>query len=307
MKIMFTFPGQGTQKAGMLHQLPDSASVYLQQASKVLKTDVLTLDSAQSLQSTRNVQLCLFISGVIYANALISQGIMPDLVAGLSIGAFPAAVIAGCLCFEDALKIVAKRGELMEHAYPTGYGMAAIIGLDRFDVEKLVTDCFSDDNPVYVANINADKQMIISGKKEALERVCQLARLQGASKTTLLNIQIPSHCALMTKPAKQLFNVMRSYPIHTPTIAYMSGSTGRLYTKAEQILDDLAYNMQRQTLWYETANASYERGIRLTIEMPPGNTLTQLSKSLMPLGEAVALDNTSLETIRYLAKIHHGY
>ena len=135
MKIVFTFPGQGTQHEGMLQNLPGTE---LAQAREVLGTEVDTLDSADALSHTRAVQLCLLIAGVAWARELERRGVAPDIVSGLSIGAYPAAVIAGALDFTDALKLVALRGDLMEQAYPHGYGLTAIMGLTLPQVEDLI-------------------------------------------------------------------------------------------------------------------------------------------------------------------------
>ena len=110
MSSLFVFPGQGAQRVGMLHGV---ALRILDEASAVLGEDVLRLDSAEALQSTRAVQLCLLIAGVAAARRLLEQAPAPDYVAGLSIGAYPAAVVAGALAFEDALRLVSLRGELM--------------------------------------------------------------------------------------------------------------------------------------------------------------------------------------------------
>lgn len=115
MKILFTFPGQGTQHAGMLQNLPGTT---LEQAREVLGGEVDMLDTAAALTHTRAVQLSLLIAGVAWARELEQRGVAPDIVSGLSIGAYPAAVIAGALEFADALKLVALRGDLMEQAYP---------------------------------------------------------------------------------------------------------------------------------------------------------------------------------------------
>ena len=132
MSSLFAFPGQGAQKPGMLHRLPDEPQIAaaLAEAGEVLGEDALALDSAEALQSTRAVQLCLLIAGVAGARLLMRDGLRPDYVAGLSIGAYPAAVTAGALAFADAVRLVALRGELMQRAYPQGYGMTALSGLD---------------------------------------------------------------------------------------------------------------------------------------------------------------------------------
>lgn len=137
MKILFTFPGQGTQRAGMLQHLPDGDAL-LNSVRAVLGDETDQLDSADALRHTRAVQLSLLICGVAWARELIRRGVKPDIVSGLSIGAFPAAVISGALDFSDALRLVALRGDLMEQAYPEGYGLTAITGLTLSRLEKLL-------------------------------------------------------------------------------------------------------------------------------------------------------------------------
>lgn len=120
MASIWVYPGQGVQRSNMLHDLAQTALVkeYLERASDALKEDVLMLDSSAALQSTRAVQLCLLISGVVSSALLTEENLTPDYVAGLSIGAWSAAVVAGVLAFEDAVRLVAYRGELMQNAYP---------------------------------------------------------------------------------------------------------------------------------------------------------------------------------------------
>ena len=158
MKILFTFPGQGTQHPGMLHNLPGNE---LAQAREVLGPEADALDSADALRHTRAVQLSLLIAGVAWARELERRGVSPDIVSGLSIGAYPAAVVAGALDFADALKLVALRGDLMEQAYPHGYGLTAIMGLTLSQVETLL-----EGSGAYVANLNAETQIVIAGRAE---------------------------------------------------------------------------------------------------------------------------------------------
>ena len=128
MTVLFTFPGQGAQKPGMLHTLPDHPETArtLAEATAALGRDVLALDDAAALRSTVAVQLVLLVAGVAFARVLAAEGAAPGMVAGLSIGAWPAAVVAGVLDFADAVRLVELRARLMEDAYPSGYGMTAI-------------------------------------------------------------------------------------------------------------------------------------------------------------------------------------
>jgi malonate decarboxylase epsilon subunit len=160
---LLVFPGQGAQQPGMLQRLPRET---LTEASDVLGEDVALLDSADALRSTRAVQLCLLIAGVTASRQLLQDELEADYVAGLSIGAYPAAVVAGALSFSDALNLVSLRGELMQQAYPQGFGMTAIIGLQLSTVETLLAQVHSAESPVYLANINADNQVVIAGSDD---------------------------------------------------------------------------------------------------------------------------------------------
>lgn len=270
MKILFTFPGQGTQHEGMLHNLPGTA---LAQARKVLGSEVDTLDSAASLRHTRAVQLCLLISGVAWARELERRGVTPDIVSGLSIGAYPAAVMAGALEFTDALKLVALRGDLMEQAYPHGYGLTAIMGLTLSQVEQLI-----EGTGTYIANLNAETQIVIAGPDEGMAQVAERALAKGASKAKRLAVSVPSHCALLADPAQKLAAAFESVTLSRPRCAYLSGSTGRVLWQPEKITDDLAMNMARTVRWQEAVISANERDARLAIEMPPGGVLTCLTR-----------------------------
>ncbi|QRC80939.1 Malonyl CoA-acyl carrier protein transacylase [Klebsiella pneumoniae] len=264
MKILFTFPGQGGQRPGMLAMIPDREAI-LTQARAVLGDEVATLDSADALQHTRAVQLCLLIAGVAWARELQRQGVDPQMVSGLSIGAFPAAVIAGALDFASALRLVALRGDLMEQAYPEGYGLTAIMGLTRPRVEALMQG-----HEVYLANLNAETQFVIAGRDEAMAEVAQLALRAGASKAQRLAVSVPSHCALLDKPAAELAKAFAGASLRRPRCAYLSGSTARVLWDPQRIADDLAMNMARPVHWQEAMVAADERDARLAIEMPPG-------------------------------------
>jgi len=204
----------------MLKGLPAD---IVQEASDALGEDVRLLDSAQALESTRAVQLCLLIAGVAHARRLACT---PDYVAGLSIGAYPAAVIAGSLDFADAIKLVSLRGELMQQAYPQGYGMTALIGPDLSSVEALLADIHSPQMPVYLANINADNQTVIAGSNEAMKRVAE--RIKGNGVAKRLAVSVPSHCPLLEQPAQALLQAF--VPLKAPRITYLSSTRARLST-----------------------------------------------------------------------------
>ncbi|MHA6312954.1 malonate decarboxylase subunit epsilon [Pantoea sp. S-LA4] len=296
MKILFTFPGQGTQRVGMLQHLPDGEAL-LNSVRAVLGDETDRLDSADALRHTRAVQLSLLIAGVGWARELIRHGLKPDIVSGLSIGAYPAAVISGALDFSDALRLVALRGDLMEQAYPQGYGLTAITGLTLSRLEKLLVD-----SNTYIANLNAETQIVIAGRDEDMAQVTQAALDAGASKAVRLAVSVPSHCALLDKPAAELATAFESVQLSRPTCAYLSGSTGRVIWEPEKIADDLAFNMARTVRWNDAVISANQRDARLAIEMPPGNVLTGLTLQAGWQGEAICMERNSVEVARHLAK-----
>lgn len=304
MKILFTFPGQGAQTPDMLHQLPDTdiTKQHLAIANEVLSEDALKLDTQQALQKTRAVQLCGLIAGVIYARLLQAQEVKADFVTGLSIGAFPAAVVAGALDFAEAIQLVSLRGRLMEQAYPQGFGLTSIQGLYQHQVEAIVKYVHSPEFPVYIANINDEDQFVIAGSEDAMFEVAKQADLIGARKITKLAVSVPSHCELLLDAAHKLAQAMKTITFRTPQIAYLSGSTARVIFQPEKIAYDLAYNMSRTVCWHEAMVAAYERGVRLAIEMPPGAVLTGLTKKVMVDGEAISVCQSGLKNVTVLAK-----
>ena len=295
MKILFTFPGQGNQHPGMLAAIPDRQNI-MAEARAVLGDEVDILDSAAALQHTRAVQLCLLITGVAWARELQRQGVNPDMVSGLSIGAFPAAVIADALDFADALRLVALRGDLMEQAYPHGYGLTAIMGLTLDSVEKLIAD-----SELYIANLNAETQIVIAGRDEEMVQVAQLALKAGASKAQRLAVSVPSHCALLDKPAAELAKAFSAITLKRPRCAYLSGSTARVLWDPLKIADDLALNMARTVRWQEAMVAADEREARLAIEIPPGGVLTCLTRQAGWQGESISLERSGMDVARHLA------
>jgi len=293
---LLVFPGQGAQQPGMLARVPRET---LNEASDWLGEDVTQLDSAEALRSTRAVQLCLLIAGVAASRQL---AMAPDYVAGLSIGAYPAAVVAGALGFSDALHLVSLRGELMQQAYPQGYGMTAIIGLELALVEDLLAQVHSADAPVYLANINADNQVVIAGSDAAMKAVAELAKGCGAGLAKRLAVSVPSHCPLLEVPAQRLAEAFARVALQTPKVGYLSGSRARPLIKPEALRDDLAFNMCRIVDWRGTVQSAYERGVRLQIELPPGAVLTGLARRVFEQGTVIAFDGARLDTLQALMR-----
>lgn len=288
------FPGQGAQQPGMLATLPDSAMVRdtLETASQTLDDDILALDTAEALAETRAVQIALMVVGVAAARHLIEQGAPPAATIGLSIGAWPAAVIAGAMDFSDALRLVAERGRLMGDAYPHGYGMAAVIGLSVPQVDALLerlNAAGQASERLYLANVNSDQQIVVAGCDADLARLAESASEAGAQRVQRLAMAVPSHCPLLDAPAGALADAAEPQAFGAPRLAYFSANRRRRLWTAADLRDDLVYNMARTVYWGDTARIVDESGFRLAVEMLPGRTLTRLHPAVEAPGEAIAV------------------
>lgn len=299
MSVLFTFPGQGAQKPGMLHALPDHPETArtLLEASRALARDVLALDTEAALRSTVAVQLCLLVAGVAMARVLAAHEAAPQMVAGLSIGAWPAAVTAGVLTFGDAVRLVELRGRLMEDAYPSGYGMTAIGGLTRQQLDPLVAQVHGPGREVYLANLNAPRQIVIAGQDAAMQAVAEIALTHGAQRAERLAVPVPSHCELLDAQSRTLGCAMDQVALARPGITYISSSQARALFDGQRIGADLAANMARPVLWADTVRHAWERGARLAIEMPSGSVLTKLTAPEFPDGLALSCEGSRLDSL----------
>jgi malonate decarboxylase epsilon subunit len=308
MSSIWVFPGQGAQRPNMLHDLPQTTSVhqYFERASTILGQDVLLLDQQEALQSTYAVQLCLYIAGVVSGHLLSEQQLKPDYVAGLSIGAWAAATVAEVLSFEDGLKLVARRATLMQDAYPTGYGMTALIGADKSSVSEWVKEVQQYQPEVYVANINSANQIVISGADIAMQQVVDIARQKGVLGKKL-NVAVPSHCALLKQQAEILDAEVKKVSTSSPKIRYLSGTTARQLVHQDQIIDDITFNMSRMIDWESTVQSAWERGVRLHIEAWPGTVLTGLAKKIFTDGTVMSFQGTRLDTLILEMQREHAY
>ncbi len=302
MTTALLFPGQGSQRAGMLAGLPDtpSARQTFQRARAVLATlDGVPepVDDAAALQASTDTQLALLIAGVVTARALIDDhGLTVDAVAGHSVGAFAAAVTAGVLGLDDALHAVVVRGREMERACAgRAWGMAALRGLGESATRNLVDAVTTDDAPLWLANINAADQVVVSGTREALDRLAAQAPAAGARDLRLLAVSVASHCPLQATTAQAVARALAHVTPGAQTRAYFADTTGRrLVSAPEQVLDDLAAAVAQPVRWYDIIRLMPEVGVNATIEMPPGHVLSALNARQNPAMTTVAVDEVGI-------------
>src|ERR1700677_5014076 len=304
----FIFPGQGSQFPGMLHQLLDHPAVVrtLDEISAVLHSDVRNLDGEQALESDVSVQLALLAAGVAAARALMEQHLNPGAVSGLSVGAFAAAVTAGVLSLRDAVELVRLRAERMMKLYPSGYGLSAIVGLNETQVTKIVQAVTSVQDPVFVGNINAPRQIVIAGSNVAMDQVLEEARRQGARKAVRLNVSVPSHCPLLQPVADLLGKRMSSVKLTTPRMTYVGNVNARATRTKEIIARDLVNNIAHGVRWHDATTVLKELGCDLFLEMPPGHTLSDLAKENLPGINSLPVEARVLPRVLRLAQMQNA-
>ncbi|MGB8601362.1 MAG: malonate decarboxylase subunit epsilon [Rhizomicrobium sp.] len=300
----FLCPGQGAQHPGFLHNLPpsDATQQTLAEASAALDCDVLSLDSENALESTIAVQLTAVIAGVAMSRTLDANGITPNAVAGLSVGSFTAAVIAGAIDFADSLRLVKIRATLMENAYPSGYGMAAFGGFNQLRLEKLAATQATESEPLYLANFNAPTEIVVTGATPALERLIEAARQAGARRASMLKVSVPSHCPLLDSVSHALTEAISKISIHPPKVTYVGNRRARVLRDANAVIEELTTNVCNPVLWHDSTTLLYELGERFFLEMPPGGVLTGLASDAFSDAMARVTETTPLETLTYIAR-----
>jgi len=301
--IAFLYPGQGTQHAGMLGCLPNSAATRrtLDEAADAIGT-IDGLDTAESLASTTNAQLALLICGVATARTLTDEhGVRPDVVAGHSVGAFAAAVAAGVLTFPEAVTAVRLRGDAMARACASGqWGMAALTGLRLRAVGDLVKAEAAQTaaDTLWIANINAVDQVVLGGTVAELERARQSARHAGARRFEMLDVAVASHGPRQNGTAHTMAQHLSAIPHRGQRAAYMTNvGARRIRDDAASVLDDLAAAVAHPVRWFDIMQLLPELGVVATVEMPPGDVLSRLVTATTPAMHVFNVAEDGLESI----------
>ncbi|MEX2573091.1 MAG: malonate decarboxylase subunit epsilon [Balneolaceae bacterium] len=301
MKVAYLFPGQGSQYPGMLHGLASHPSIEqsLKEAGEVVKDDILLWDTEKSLHSTVATQILLLVAGVAAARTLQEEGAQPDMVAGHSVGAFGAAVTAGILDFKETVSLVKLRGELMEEAFPSKYGMGVVTGIRETDLRSLLKESVSE-GQVYMANLNSPSQITITGTVQGIKKVLSVAQKEGARTAELLPVRVPSHCTLMEPVSTKLLKALNKMIVNKPRIPFASNRTARVLRDAQSIREELAFSITQPVRWHDATSVFFEKGVRLFVEMPPGCVLTGLAGQAFPDARAVSVDNAGIQSTRIL-------
>ena len=305
MNLAFVFPGQGSQKIGMMSELntayPSVKSVY-DDASSVLDCDlwdIVTNGPDEKINSTDITQPVMLAAGV--ATWKIWQdknGTQPTFLAGHSLGEYTALVCAGAIDFKQAIKLVAARGRYMQEAVPPGTGaMAAILGLDDDAVRTICTNSNSK-GIVEAVNFNSPGQVVIAGEAAAVERATELAKESGAKRAVILPVSVPSHCQLMKPAADQLATELVNIEVNQPNIPVFNNVDVKSPNNSDEIKQALIKQLYQPVRWVEVIQAMAAQGIDTIAECGPGKVLLGLNKRIDKSLTHVALNTPdSLETL----------
>lgn len=304
-RIAFMFPGQGSQRVGMgrdfVEREPELLDRYFRAADEILGfglTDLCFNGPEENLKQTENTQPAIFVTSMAILDVLRRQGLRPQAAAGHSLGEYSALVCAGVLRFEDALRLVRRRGELMAGVNERTPGaMAAVIGLAPEQVDKLCAAARTGGaGLVEAANYNEPEQTVISGETGGVERAMALAKEAGAARVIPLQVGAPFHCSLMNELQEEFAAELDKYPFNEPQIPVVANVTGDYVRTAEEIKEALRRQVAGSVRWTDTMRRLAADGYDTYLECGPGRVLTGFSMKINPdlavysCGEAKRVD-----------------
>lgn len=299
-KLAFVFPGQGSQKVGMVKAWADAspqARATFEEADEALGFPLSRLcweGPEEELNLTANTQPALVAAAIAVLRALaaLAPELRPVAVAGHSLGEYSALVAAGALDFADALRLVRRRGELMQEAVPVGKGaMAAIIGLDPETIAAVAADA-SQGEVCAVANLNGPAQTVIAGDKGAIDRAVALAKERGARKATLLAVSAPFHSPLMRPAREGMTPLLAATPFKDPRVPVVTNVDAAPVTTGEAARDALVRQIDSPVRWVESVlRMENDFGVQTFVEVGPGNVLSGLTRRIVQSARATAISD----------------
>ncbi|MDZ7271315.1 MAG: ACP S-malonyltransferase [candidate division KSB1 bacterium] len=284
--IAFQFPGQASQYVGMAQDLFEASALardYYARANEMLGFDLAEVSfngPEERLKQTAITQPAIFVHSVVANELLRKRGVVPHMAAGHSLGEYSALVAAGALSFEDGLRLVKRRGELMQEAGTISPGtMAAIIGLEADVVEELC-GAASEAGVVQAANYNCPGQTVISGAVPAVQKAMELARARGAKRVVELVVSGAFHSPLMDHARQHMGEVLEAAPIRDAAVPVYANVTAHPVQKASEIRRLLLEQLSRPVLWHKAVENMIADGAKIFYEVGPGSVLTGLLKRI---------------------------
>lgn len=305
MQIGFLFPGQGVQKVGMgkdLYEKYEEVKNVYDEVKKITGIDIKKISfegPEELLNKTQNTQLAILTESLAILKVLKNKNIKAKMSSGLSLGEYTALIEDEIFDFETGIKVVEKRGEIMQKLTPKGnWKMAAIMGLKEKQVEEI---CKKIDNRYVVpANYNTKGQIVISGEEEAVVKAGELAKEMGAKKVSLLNTEGPFHTPKLEKCSIALKKELTKIKINKKDSKVVKNIDGKTYMENDNIIEILSKHISNPVRFTSCLQTMYDNGIDTFVEIGPGRTLSSFVKR-MKFENSIKIMNVSnceeLETL----------
>jgi [acyl-carrier-protein] S-malonyltransferase len=303
MKYSIVFPGQGSQSLGMLSDLNSNFSVVsevFQEASDSISVDLWKIlnEDQEALNLTENTQPVMLAAGYATYKVLSEEtNLSPVSMAGHSLGEYTALVASSSINFFDAVRLVRKRGELMQAAVPSGSGsMAAILGLEDAVIIEICQKA-SMKGIVEAVNFNSPGQVVIAGERVAVAHACELMKESGAKRALILPVSVPSHCSLMKEAAILFKNSIENIDLKMGKARVIHNVDADYSNNIEEIQSKLVEQLYKPVLWTSSVNKMKELGAEKLIEAGPGKVLAGLTRRIdKSLGASFIIDVNSLKS-----------
>lgn len=281
-KIVFMFPGQGAQKAGMgkdFYEQSEAARAVIDKATELLDIDMkaLCFEENDKLDQTEYTQAALVTVCLAMEHVLRERGLKPDVTAGLSLGEYCAIASAGGMTTEDAITTVRKRGILMQNAVPGGKGsMAAVLGLTGEAIETAIENI----DGVSIANYNCPGQIVITGWKESVEKASEVLKEAGAKRVLPLNVSGPFHSPMLEEAGQKLGKVLEKVELSPLEIPYVTNVTAQYVTDISETKELLAKQVASSVRWQQSIENMIADGADIFVEIGPGRTLAGFMRKI---------------------------
>ncbi|NME36785.1 ACP S-malonyltransferase [Fusobacterium perfoetens] len=283
-KIAFVFPGQGSQFVGMGKDLYENNQVAKNEFDKIFNSlnfdlkDAMFNGPEDLLKKTKYTQPAIVAMSLVLEKLVREKGIVPNYVAGHSVGEYAAMGSSGFLTIDEAVKLTSFRGEVMnEIAEKVNGGMAAVLGMEALDIIEVLKEV---DGIVEAVNFNEPKQTVIAGEKVAIEKACEILKNKGAKRAMPLAVSGPFHSSLMKPAGEKLRKEAEKYNFKDAEIYLVANTTGELINKVEEIKNEIYSQSFGPVKWVDTIKKLKENGVDTIYEIGPGKVLSGLIKKI---------------------------
>lgn len=287
-KIAFIYPGQGAQKAGMgadFYEKSETAKAIFDEAGRMLGLDMkaLCFEENEKLDLTEYTQAALVTTCLAMTRVVKERGLRPDMTAGLSLGEYCAIAAAGGMDDMDAIRLVRKRGILMQNTVPAGEGgMCAVMGLDSVKIEETLAKMQEGRNPgdVTIANYNCPGQIVITGKTAAVKDASVKLKEAGAKRVMMLNVSGPFHSPLLVPAGEELAAELEAVTLHPLQIPYVTNVTAEKVEDIAKTKGLLKEQVSSSVRWMQSMEYMIREGVDTFVEIGPGKTLAGFMKKI---------------------------